>query len=393
MLVTYSVKAQPGELVFIQVSGHDAVALAAACVEETVRAGAAPYLHILDNEVQRLFLRSAGEGVMKRLAQLELKQMKDADCFIGIRGAQNIFETSDVPQEQMDLYTKVIAKPVHLEERVKRTRWVVLRYPNESFAQMASRSTEAFRDFYYDVCLVDYAKMARDVQPLKELMDKTDHVRLVGPGTDLEFSIKGIPSIPCCGEMNVPDGECFTAPVRTSVNGTVQFNTPTVQQGTPYDNIRLRFENGKVVEATGADEAQTKKLNQVLDQDPGARFLGEFSLGFNPKVMEPMRDILFDEKIAGSFHMALGQCYDVAPNGNKSGLHWDLVCIQRPEHGGGEVWFDGKLIRRDGRFQGRDLAPLNWKEGSAEKSGAAKTGTGKSAAGKAAARNGKSGRK
>ncbi len=361
MLVEYSVKARPGDLVFIQVSGYDAMALGAACVEETARVGAAPYLHFVDAEIQRRFLQTANDEVLKRLARLEMKQMKDADCFIGIRGAANIFELSDVPRERMEAYMKHVVKPVHLEERVKRTRWVVLRYPNESTAQMSGSSTDAFRDFYYDVCLVDYVKMARDVKPLQKLMEKTDRVRLVAPGTDLEFSIKGIPAIPCCGEMNVPDGECFTAPVRTSVNGVVAFNAPTVWQGTPYDGVRLVFEKGKVVEATAADAAQTQKLNEVLDQDPGARYLGEFALGFNPKVLHPMRDILFDEKIAGSFHMALGQAYDEASNGNKSAVHWDMVCIQRPDYGGGEVWFDGKLIRKDGKFLPKNLGALNHK--------------------------------
>lgn len=359
MLVSYSVKAKPGELVFIQVSGTDAISLAAACVEETARAGAAPYLHIVDTEVQRLFLRSADEKVFKRLARLELKQMKDADCFIGIRGSQNIFELSDVPREQMEAYTRFLVKPVHLEERVKRTRWVVLRYPNESMAQMSGSSTESFKKFYYDVCLVDYAKMARDVKPLQRLMEKTDHVRLVAPGTDLEFSIKGIPSIPCCGEMNVPDGECFTAPVRNSVNGTVAFNAPTVWQGAPFDGVKLEFRNGKVINAVASDAAQTRKLNEILDQDAGARYLGEFSIAFNPKILHPMRDILFDEKISGSFHMALGQAYDEASNGNKSAVHWDMVCIQRPDCGGGEIYFDDKLIRKNGKFTQKELQALN----------------------------------
>jgi len=359
MLINYSVKAKAGELVFIQVSGYDALSLGAACVEEATRAGAAPYLHFVDAEIQRKFLQIADEKVFKRLARLELKQMKDADCFIGIRGSANIFESSDVPGKQMESYMRHIVKPVHLEERVKRTRWCVLRYPNESFAQMAGRSTESFRNFYYDVCLVDYEKMARDVKPLQQLMQKTDRVHLRGPGTDLQFSIKGIPAIPCCGEMNVPDGECFTAPVRTSVNGTVSFNAPTVWQGSPFDSIVLTYEKGKVVEAIAADAAQTKKLNEILDQDPGARYLGEFSIAFNPKVLHPMRDILFDEKIAGSFHMALGQAYDEASNGNKSSVHWDMVCIQRPDYGGGEIWFDDKLIRKDGKFVVKELAGLN----------------------------------
>lgn len=362
MLVNYSVKAKPGDLVFIHVSGTDALSLGAACVEETVRAGAAPYLQFTDQEVARRFLRSADEKVFERLAQFELKQMQDATCYIGIRGSQNIFEMSDVPQEKMDLYNRLLVKPVHLEERVKRTRWVVLRYPTESFAQMAGTSTEAFREFFYRVCLVDYEKMRRDAEALRVLMDNTDKIRLVGPGTDLTMSIRDIPSIPCCGEINVPDGECFSAPVRDSVNGTVRFNTPSVQQGKSFDNVTLRFEDGRVVEAVAADDAQTKSLNEILDQDEGARYLGEIAIGFNPQILHPMRDILFDEKIAGSFHMALGQCYDEAANGNQSALHWDLVGIQRPDYGGGEIWFDDVLIRKDGQFIPEELAGLNYQQ-------------------------------
>jgi len=361
MLIKYSVKAKPGELVFILCSGLDTLRLGSACVEAAARAGAAPYLQVLEPETHRTFLKTANEEVFKRLARFELKQMKYADCFIGIRGTNNAFEMSDVPRPQMDAYNRIVSKPVHLEERVKRTRWVVLRYPNGAMAQMAQKSTAGFQEFYYDVCLVDYAKMARDVQPLKQLMDATDHVKITGPGTDLEMSIKGIPSIPCCGEMNVPDGECFTAPVRNSVNGNVAFTAPSLWEGTGFEQITLTFEKGKIVNATAADDAQTAKLNQILDQDPAARYVGEFSLGFNPRVLYPMRDILFDEKIAGSFHMAMGQCYDEAPNGNKSGLHWDMVCIQRPDYGGGEIYFDGKLIRKNGVFIPKELKGLNQK--------------------------------
>jgi aminopeptidase len=250
-------------------------------------------------------------------------------------------------------------KPVHLEERVKRTRWVVLRYPNPSMAQLARSSTADFSDFYYRACLVDYPKMARAVQPLKRLMERTDRVRIKGPGTDLVFSIKDIPVVACCGEMNVPDGECFTAPHKTSIEGSVQFNSPTMWEGEAYDGVWLKFSGGKAVEARAADDAQTRRLCKVLDRDPGARFVGEFSLAFHPHILIPMRDILFDEKIAGSFHMALGQCYDEASNGNKSALHWDLVCIQRPDCGGGEIWFDGKLIRKNGEFTVNALKGLN----------------------------------
>jgi aminopeptidase len=358
-LINYSTRTKRGELVFILCNGAETQQLGAACAREAVRAGAAPYLQVLDAQIMRDLVANASEDVFKRLARFELKQMKDADVFIGIRGPANSFEMSDVPRKQLTLYNKLLVKPVHLEERVKRTRWVVLRYPNPSMAQMAQKSTAGFADFYYRVCLVDYAKMARAVKPLQALMDATDRVHLKGPGTDLEFSIKGIPSIPCCGEMNIPDGECFTAPVRTSVNGTVRYNAPTLWEGAPYENIALRFKDGKIVEATAADATQTKKLNQILDQDAGARYVGEFSIAFHPHILDPMRDILFDEKIAGSFHMAMGNAYDEASNGNKSAVHWDMVCIQRREYGGGEIWFDGKLIRKDGEFVTRELKGLN----------------------------------
>jgi aminopeptidase len=363
-LIRYSTKAKPGDLVFIQCNGLETLGLGAACIEEAARAGAAPYLQVVDAEIQRMLLSASKEEVFKRLGRFELKQMKDADCFIGIRGSANAFELSDVPRAQMQMYNKHIVKPVHLEERVKRTRWCVLRYPNPAMAQLAKTSTGGFADFYYRVCLVDYAKMARDVKPLQALMQRTNRVRIVGPGkTNVEFSIKSIPVIPCCGEMNIPDGECFTAPVRDSVNGTVQFNAPTVWEGAAFEGITLTFEKGRIVEASAADAAQTKRLNEILDQDAGARFVGEFSLAFHPEILEPMRDILFDEKIAGSFHMAMGQAYEEADNGNRSTIHWDMVCIQRREYGGGEIYFDEKLVRKNGEFVVRELQGLNRRAG------------------------------
>ena len=219
-------------------------------------------------------------------------------------------------------------------------------------------STEAFEDFYFDVCTFDYSKLDPVIAPLKALMDRTDKVRLTGPGTDLSFSIKDIPTIPCTGRANIPDGEIFTAPVRDSVQGTLAFNTPTIYQGTIFEGVTLRFENGKITEAT-AKGGMTDALNQILDSDEGARYIGEFSLGFNPYILQPMKDILFDEKIAGSLHFTPGGAYDEAFNGNRSVVHWDMVFIQRPEYGGGDVFFDDVLIRHDGLFVPADLQPLN----------------------------------
>jgi aminopeptidase len=358
-LCDHSLKIQPGEMVVVQCSGAEGLGLAGACIEACARRGAAAFLHLVEPQIHRRFLTAASDEVLARLARFELKQMKDADCFIGIRGPANSFEMSDVPKDRMQAYSRLVVKPVHMEERLKRTRWVVLRYPNPSMAQMAQQSTEGFAEFYYRVCLLDWGRMAQAADALKKAMESTDRVRLTAPGTDLTFSIKGIPAIPCAGSCNIPDGEVFTAPVKTSVNGVVQFNTPTLYDGFGFDNIRLVFSKGKVVEATGGTAEQTSRLNEILDRDAGGRYLGEFAIGFHPHILHPMRDILFDEKIAGSFHMALGNSYDDAFNGNKSAIHWDLVCIQRPECGGGTIEFDGRVIRREGRFVIKSLEGLN----------------------------------
>ncbi len=359
VLIRHSVKAKKDDLVYIQAFGLETGGLAHAIAEEAMRAGAAPYIELVDTETQRSFLHNASESVMKRRAKLEKAMMKDATCYIGIRGGNNIFETADVSAKQNALYAKHIRQPVHFEERVKRTRWCVLRYPNSGMAQLSREPRETFAEFYYRVCTVDYAKMDRAAQPLKKLMERTDEVHITGVGTDLRFSIKKIPVIPCSGSHNIPDGECFTAPVKKSINGTVHYNADTVWEGTPFEQIRLQFKDGKVVDAKAANRDQTRQLNKILDRDAGARYVGEFALGYNPFITAPMRDILFDEKIGGSFHMALGQAYEDADNGNRSSIHWDMVCIQTPSYGGGEIHFDGKLIRKNGQFVPAALKKLN----------------------------------
>jgi aminopeptidase len=223
-------------------------------------------------------------------------------------------------------------------------------------AQQAGRSTEAFESFYFDVCTFDYARMADAMQPLIQCMAAAESVQISGPGTDLRFSIKDIPVIGCSGSHNIPDGECFTAPVRDSVEGTIRFNTPTLYHGVTFTDIELTFEKGQVVTATSNN---TKKLNEILDTDEGARYIGEFAIGFNPYIQQPMLDILFDEKIAGSFHFTPGQAYEDADNGNRSSVHWDMVMIQTHEFGGGEIRFDDTVIRKDGQFVIDDLKPLN----------------------------------
>lgn len=354
VLVGYSCKVAPGERVLID-TGDIPSEMVSVLVERVVEAGGLPFIETKNTKAIRTVYLHATREQIEIKAKHDLDFMKEMQCYIALRGSQNITELSDVPDSQMQMIQE-ITRPV-LDYRVDKTKWVVLRWPTPSMAQLAGMSTEAFEDFYFDVCTLDYEKMSRAENPLKERMERTDMVHIVGPlDTDITFSIKGIPAIKCVGDRNIPDGELFTAPVRDSVNGVMHFNAGTIYNGKPFDDIRLVFRDGKIVEATGSD---TKALNEVLDSDEGARYIGEFSLGFNPHIKRAMRDILFDEKIAGSIHFTPGRAYEEADNGNRSKIHWDMVLIQSPEFGGGEIYFDGELVRKDGRFVPEYLSGLN----------------------------------
>ena len=354
VLVTHSTTVQPGEFVLIE--GIDIPQeMVIALIRSVREAGGIPLVELKQNRIQREIIQGGDDAGVKLIGEYEAYRMEKVQAYIGIRGSHNITEMSDVPTEAMQRYQKYWQRPLN-DIRVPHTKWVVLRWPLPAMAQQAKMSTEAFEDYYFDVCTLDYSRMESAMSPLKALMEETDEVHIVGEDTDLQFSIKGIPVIPCAGEKNIPDGECFTAPVRDSVNGTIHFNTPTIYQGTTFTDIRLRFENGKIVEASANN---SKRLNDILDTDEGARYIGEFSIAFNPYITNPMLDILFDEKIAGSFHFTPGQAYEEADNGVRSAVHWDMVMIQTPEHGGGEMYFDGNLIRKDGRFVHPALEALN----------------------------------
>lgn len=354
LLVNYSTRIQPGENVLIESRGSAPLGLVKAIVSDVYEAGGRPFVQITDNSVRRRLLLGACEEQMQLKADADLAFMKKMQAYIAVSGPDNSSELSDVPAEKMSLYSR-ISGPV-LDYRVENTKWVVLRYPNPSMAQLASMSTEAFEDFYYDVCTMDYAKMGRAMDALKARMDAAEEVHITGPGTDIKFSLAGMSAIKCAGEMNIPDGEVYSAPVRESVNGVISYNTPSLEMGFTYENIRFEVENGKIVKATAND---TARINELLDTDEGARYFGEFAIGVNPYILSPMKDTLFDEKICGSFHFTPGRAYEDCDNGNKSAVHWDLVMIQRADWGGGEIYFDGELIRKDGLFVPEDLHCLN----------------------------------
>ena len=354
-LIRNAVNLQKGEKVWINMTAYDP-AMVTALVEETYAVGGYPFVVLSDPKIERKLMQGMTEEQAKIMAELDKAKMEKMDAYIAIRNAENIFESVDVPQDISAMYNRVYSQPVHMETRLPKTKWVVLRYPSPSMAQQAQMSTEAFEDFYFSVCNLDYNKMSKAMDPLKALMEKTDKVHLKGPGTDLTFSIKGIGAMKCDGEKNIPDGEIYTAPVRDSVNGIITYNTPSMVQGFKYENVSFTFENGKIVNATAND---TDRINHYLDTDEGALYIGEFAIGVNPNINNAICDILFDEKIAGSIHFTPGNSYDDVGNGNVSAIHWDLVLIQTPEYGGGEIWFDDVLIRKDGRFVLPELDCLN----------------------------------
>jgi aminopeptidase len=353
LLVNYSTALKKGDRILldmIDVPDEFSIEL----VRAVRAAGGTPLVEVRHTRVSRELLMEMNDQHAALVRDIEMFRMKRVQAYIAIRGSANASENADVSSERMQLYSKII-RPVQ-DYRVNQTRWCVLRWPTPSMAQAASMSTEAFENLYFDVCTMDYAKMGKAMIPLERRMKKADRVHLKSPGTDLTFSIKGIGAKMCKGDRNIPDGEVFSCPVKNSVNGVIQFNTPTIYAGTKFENVRLEFKDGKIVSASANN---SKRLNEILDTDAGARYVGEFSLGFNPYILSPMCDILFDEKIAGSLHFTPGQAYEDCGNGNKSAIHWDMVLIQRPEWGGGEVWFDGELIRKDGIFLPKDLKPLN----------------------------------
>ena len=355
-LIDYSVTLQEGEKIYIEIKGLEALALGQELVRVATVRGGVPFWYYNDETLSRGFIRNAGQAQFAAWGKFHRPIMEAVDAYLGVRGSTNPFDLADVDADHMKWHDQAYWDEVHIPVRLKK-KWCVLRYPNPAMAQLAERATEEFADFYFRVCTLDYRQLSVAMDPLAELIERTERVTLKGPGTDLSFSIAGLPAVKCDGHRNIPDGEVYTAPVRDSAHGVIQYNADTMRAGTLFKNVRFEIEDGKIVDATCDGDVQ--KLNEQLDVDEGGRYFGEFALGLNPHITSPMLDTLFDEKIGGSFHLTPGNAYEQANNGNKSALHWDIVCIQTPEWGGGEIWFDDQLIRKDGLFVLPQLEGLN----------------------------------
>lgn len=327
-------------------------------IDSIVKVGGVPVVKIGEDEIDRYALEKSSDARIDTLKKMAEFDVDTFDCFIHIRYTKNEYETKNVPS---DIRRKLGEAKEHADDvRINERRWVLLNYPSMVDAYKAGMPTEDFFQYAVEVMNVDYQAMKDAIAPLKKLMETTDQVRILGPNTDLTFSIKDIPVIPCCGNANIPDGEVYTAPVKDSVNGIITYNTPCPYQGNIYTNVSLTFKDGKIINATC--DQDDGMLNQIFDTDEGSRYVGEFSFGLNPKILNPMGDILYDEKIIGSIHFTPGRAYKDAFNGNLSSVHWDMVLVQREEYGGGEIYFDGVLIRKDGIFMLPELEPLNYRK-------------------------------
>lgn len=357
-VLKYSVRLKKGDKIYIEAFSESTKDLFNEFIRLAAKMGATPFYFYNDNSFVKNLVASSTPAQIEQYAKWHAGLMDQMDCYVAVRGYDDMFALADVPAAKMKVYNEIYYNMVHFDRRVAKTRWCIMRYPNDTMAAVSKMSRESLEDFFFDACLVDYRQMGKAMQPLKKLMDKTDKVRIKGPGTDLSFSIKGLKAVICDGQMNIPDGEVYTAPVKESINGYIQFNTDTIYGGVFYSNIYLEFKDGKIVKAES--RANNDRLQKQLNVDAGARYMGEFAIGVNPYIRKEMLDILFDEKIAKSLHMAIGNSYnDETFNGNRSSVHWDLVLIQDKAHGGGEIWFDDVLIRKDGEFVLKELEQLN----------------------------------
>ena len=356
LIVNYSIRVEKDERVLITTQSLETREFVSYLIEEIYKNGGVPCLKINDPILGARLAEKNNEGRIELLKKIQENEVELFYSFINIRYATNDYENKNVSGEMSKKLSQALLPSSDV--RVNQRKWVLLNYPSLLDSYKAKMTSTEFMEFALRVMTVNYKSMSELIKPLKKLMDKTDKVRIVSPGTDITFSIKGMGSIPCVGEMNIPDGELYSAPVKNSVNGTITYNTPSPYQGRVYNHVSLEFKDGKIINATCDDD--NEKLNEIFNTDEGARYVGEFSLGFNPEILYPMGDILYDEKILGSIHFTPGQAYKDCYNGNDSGIHWDMVLIQRKDYGGGEIYFDDVLIRKDGMFVLEELKPLNF---------------------------------
>lgn len=352
-VIEYSVHLQPGEKVLIDI-WDEAYDFAEELVGAAQEAGGQPFVNLQSLSLNRQLIMNATEESMEAWYKYENFRMEDMDAYIVVRKNHNNKTYEGIPAEKMRLYNKYYGK-LHYGTRITNTKWCVLRYPNDSFAQSAGMSTQELEDYFFENCCLNYRRMNELAAPLNDLMMRTDQIAIKAPGTELTFSIKGCCKPPACGIFNIPCGETGMPIIPESANGRISYNLPSFFQNTLFEDISLTLKDGKIVEARSN---HTERMNEILDTDPNARRIGEFAMGFNPYITRPINDTLFDEKMAMTMHFTPGNDSIYNP----SAIHWDIVTSHAREMGGGEIYADGVLIRKDGLFVLDELKQLNPRE-------------------------------
>jgi len=351
VITSHSLKIIPGDKVLIDAT-DDCDDLIIAVVKSTQAKGGLPFVLHQSSRVRRAWLMGITDEQLASWYGSMYQLRKEMDCILTIRSQNNGFELADVPQEAI---RKFAGMGISLGKNARKPtlRTSLIRYPTESFAQQCGMSTDACEEYFFKVCTLNYPLLHQEMEPLKAALDRASQVRILSPGTDISFSVEGIQCSISAGTWNIPDGETAMKIVRESVNGIISYNVPSNHQGFVFRDIKLTFKRGQVV---GIEANDAKRMEAILDTDEGARYIGEFAIGVNPYLRRPIIDTLFDEKMAGSLHFTPG---GTDKEGNDSSVHWDIVQTHMPEYGGGEIYLDGNLWRKDGLFVDEPLKRLN----------------------------------
>lgn len=346
LLVNYSTAVQPGERVMIAMGEVESYPLVHAVYEAVIQAGGFPQVQFLSESLRHLVMKHGNEAQIEWAPEIEAYGMTWADVYLGLRGAYNLYEHADIPSTILAANQRAMGEVSTL--RWQQTRWCLVRVPNAAFAQQAETDLETVTDMFFDACLLDWPTRSRQWQQLAGHLNQGSHIRLVGKGTDLSFSLAGRRWAVLDGKLNLPDGEIFTAPVEDSVNGYITFELPGVLGGRLIPHIHLAWQAGELIEASASE--QNDYLHQILATDTGARRIGEFGIGLNPHVTRFCKDILLDEKIGGTVHIALGRAYPECGGVNQSAIHWDIIKDLRQE---GVLYLDGVAVMEAGRWLDR----------------------------------------
>lgn len=342
ILVNYSVKVKKGDTVLIR-GDELGKPLLLEVYRKVVEAGGNPLLSISFDEMNKIFYDHASKAQLSHTSKIKLYEAKNCDAVIIVHAPANSKALSAVDPAKMTMRSRA-NKPIS-EIIVNKKKWVLTNYPTQALAQDAEMSIDEYEEFLFGATNLDWAKVEKEQERIKKVIDKGNTIRIVGKDTDLTFSIKGRKGIKCCGNSNMPDGEIFYAPVENSANGHIFYDFPAIHNGKEVSGIRLGFEKGKVVKATA--EKNEEYLFAMLDTDKGARYIGEFGIGTNYGIKRFTRDILFDEKIGGTIHLAVGRSYEESGGKNDSAIHWDMIKDLRH---GGAIYLDGKRIQENGKF-------------------------------------------